>query len=61
MQYTFKELKQKLKKDTSSLPVLKVALLGDTATQFLATGLCGMAIERGYRQTGMIKRIPSPA
>jgi FkbH-like protein len=46
---SFKVLQQNLKKDASALPVLKVALLGDTATQFLATGLCGMAIERGYR------------
>jgi FkbH-like protein len=45
----FHELKKNNKKDTSSLSVLKIALLGDTATQFLATGLCGMAIERGYR------------
>lgn len=29
-------------------PVKKVALLGDTATQFLATAIQGMGIERGY-------------
>lgn len=33
----------------SSLPVLKVALLGDTATQLLATAIQGMGYERGYR------------
>ncbi|WP_059369160.1 HAD-IIIC family phosphatase [Treponema endosymbiont of Eucomonympha sp.] len=46
---TFKELKKNLKKDTSALPALKAALLGDTATQFLAAALQGTAIERGYR------------
>jgi len=44
----FKQLKRNLKRDTSALPVIKVALLGDTATQFLATALRGVAIERGY-------------
>ncbi|GHT55133.1 hypothetical protein FACS1894109_01090 [Spirochaetia bacterium] len=47
--YTFKELKQNVKKDTSSFPSIKIALLGDTATQFLATALQGTAIERGCR------------
>lgn len=45
---TFKELKKLLKNDNSSLPVLKVALLGDTATQFLGTALKGIGVERGY-------------
>jgi FkbH-like protein len=45
----FKALKQNLKKDTSSFPAFKVALLGDTATQFLAIALRGTAVERGYR------------
>lgn len=44
----FNDLKRKLKSDISSLPVLKVALLGDTATQFLATAIRGMGIERGF-------------
>ena len=44
----FNELKRNLKKNISSLPVLKVALLGDTATQFLATALRGLGIELGY-------------
>lgn len=44
----FKELKRNLKKDVSSLPSLKVSLLGDTATQFLATAIKGEGIERGY-------------
>jgi FkbH-like protein len=46
---TFTELKHNLKKDTSNLPMVKVALLGDTATQFLALGLKSVAIERGFR------------
>lgn len=44
----FKQLKHNLKKDLSNLPVKKVALLGDTATQFLATAIKGMGVERGY-------------
>ena len=45
---TFKELKKNLKKDTGNLPGLKVALLGDSATQFLSAAIQGMAVERGY-------------
>ena len=45
---SFKELKRNLKKDVSNLPTLKVSLLGDTATQFLATAIMGEGIERGY-------------
>ncbi len=45
---SFKELKRNLKKDTSSLPTIRVALLGDTATQFLATAIQGWGVERGY-------------
>jgi len=44
---SFKDLKVNLKKDSSSFPIVKVALIGDTATQFLAVALKGMAIERG--------------
>lgn len=44
----FKHLKRNLKKDVLHLPVLKVSLLGDTATQFLATAIRGEGIERGY-------------
>lgn len=46
---SFKELKRNLKKDNSSLPEIKVSVVGDTATQFLATAIQGEAIERGYR------------
>ena len=47
---TFSELKRNLKKDVSSLPILKVALLGDTATQFLAIALKGLGINIGYNR-----------
>ncbi len=46
---SFKELKRKLKKDTASLPSVRVALLGDTATQFLATAIKGWGVEKGYQ------------
>lgn len=44
----FKELKSNLKKDVSNLQNLKVSLLGDTATQFLAVAIKGEGIDRGY-------------
>lgn len=45
---SFKELKRNTKKDTGSLPTIRVALVGDTATQFLATAIRGWGIEIGY-------------
>ncbi len=45
---TFRELQRILKKDTLKLPILKAALLGDSATQFLATAIKGVAVEQGY-------------
>lgn len=45
---SFQELKRNLKRDVSNLPLKKVALLGDTATQFLAAAIKGMGVERGY-------------
>jgi len=45
---TLQELKRNLKKANSSLPSVKVALAGDTATQLLTTAIRGMAVERGY-------------
>lgn len=45
---TFKKLNRNQKKDMSNLPTIKVSLLGDSATQFLATAIKGMGIERGY-------------
>jgi FkbH-like protein len=44
----FKTLKRLLKSDLSAMPVVKVSLLGDTATQFLATAIRGTGVERGY-------------
>lgn len=44
----FKTLKRNLKKETSQLPQLKLSLIGDSATQFLAVAIKGMGIERGY-------------
>lgn len=44
----YKDLKRLLKQDNSNLPQIKVALIGDTATQFLATSVCGMGVVRGY-------------
>lgn len=45
---SYKDLKKNLKKDKSMLPTIKVALLGDTATQFLATAIKGYGIEYGF-------------
>ena len=45
---TFKELRKNLKKDTSGFPSVKLAIVGDTATQFLTTAIKGMGIEHGY-------------
>ena len=45
---TFKELKRNLKKEKTCFPEVKVALLGDSATQFLSIGIKGMGVERGY-------------
>ena len=47
--HTFKELKRNLKRDVSALPTIKVSLLGDSATQFLATAIKGIRV----RGTGM--------
>ena len=44
----FNELKRMLKKMPEGLPECKVALVGDTATQFLATAIRGVGLERGY-------------
>jgi len=44
----FKEYKRNLKKDASQLPELKISLVGDTATQFLATAIKGEGFERGF-------------
>jgi len=45
---TFAQLKKNLKKDFSGLPALKVAILGDSATQLLAQALRGAGYEEGF-------------
>ena len=45
---SFKEIKKNLKKDVSSYPSFKLALVGDTATQFLANAIKGIGVEKGY-------------
>ncbi len=46
--YSLKELRKILKRDTRSLQTISVSVLGDTATQFLATAIRGMGMVRGY-------------
>lgn len=45
----FIQLKKNCKKDASAFPVYKLALLGDCATQHLATALKGQAYEEGIK------------
>jgi len=45
---TFKDIKSILKKDISSYPSIKLAVVGDTATQLLCTAIRGTAALRGY-------------
>ena len=45
----FQALKKNLKNVPDNLVPIKVALLGDTATQFLATALKGTGVDRGFR------------
>lgn len=45
---TFSDLKKLLKQNTDELKKIKVALLGDTATQFLNVALRGSAINAGF-------------
>ena len=45
---SFKELKKNLKKDCKLLPKIRIAVLGDTATQFLAMAIRGLGIERNF-------------
>ena len=46
--HTYSEIKKFIKSDTSLLPTIKVAILGDTATQFLATAIKGLGIKGGF-------------
>lgn len=45
---SFKELKRALKGDHSHLPTIKVAMVGDTATQLLSTAIRGFGIIKGW-------------
>jgi FkbH-like protein len=45
---TFSQLRKNLKADFSKLKTVKVALLGDSATQFLAEALRGSGYDRGF-------------
>src|SRR5688572_20228146 len=44
----FSQLKKNLKRDFSGLTPIKLALLGDSSTQFLQQALRGMAYDRGF-------------
>ena len=44
----FSLLRKNLKGDITKLPKVKLALVGDTATQLLVTAIRGMGIECGY-------------
>lgn len=44
----FLQLKKNLKKDRSALKKLKLAILGDTSTQFLVQAIEGLGIDYGY-------------
>lgn len=46
---SFLELKKLAKQNSVDQSALRIALLGDTATQFLSTAIRGMGVERGYR------------
>ena len=46
---TFKEIKSILKKDISNYPSIKLAVVGDTATQLLCTAIRGTGALRGYK------------
>lgn len=45
---TFQQLKKNLKNDFSAAKKIKVAVLGDTATQFLTQALRGLGFDKGF-------------
>ena len=45
---SFSQLKKNLKNDFSVLKPIKVAILGDTATQFLAQAIRGLGYDKGF-------------
>lgn len=48
MYKTFSELKKELRREIPQLKKIKIALLGDTATQFLNVALRGTAVNEGF-------------
>lgn len=46
--YSFKELKKAQKETSENLPVIKMALMGDCATQLLATAIRGYGAKEGF-------------
>lgn len=46
---TFQQLRKAARHVAPDLPVIKIALLGDTATQLLGTALRGALALQGYR------------
>lgn len=47
-QLSLKDLKRLTKHPSPKSPILRVALIGDTATQFLATAIRGSGVAKGY-------------
>lgn len=47
-QLSLKDLKRLTKHPSPKSPILRVALIGDTATQFLATAIRGFGVAKGY-------------
>lgn len=47
-QLSLKDLKRLTKHPSPKSPILRVALIGDTATQFLATAIRGLGVAKGY-------------
>ncbi|MFN3968669.1 HAD-IIIC family phosphatase [Flavobacterium sp.] len=45
---TFQQLKKNLKQDFSTLKTIKLAVLGDTATQFLTQAIRGLGYDKGF-------------
>lgn len=45
---SFFDLRKKINKIQESLPMIKLAVVGDTATQLFCTAIRGMGVERGY-------------
>ncbi len=45
---SYNKLKKNVKLDSCGLSKCRIAIVGDTATQFLATAIRGMGVERGY-------------